>query len=133
MASLDVRPLLFLPEEALFKFKVQVAVLLTLVCPRLFADQVILKNGDRLTGAIEKFDEKSLVIKTEYAGEVTVQWDAVQDFKSDQSLHVGLKNGQTIVGPVTGSSGKVEVSTKTAGNVETARESVVVMRNDAEQ
>ncbi len=117
----------------MFKFKVQVAVLLTLVCPRLFADQVILKNGDRLTGAIEKFDEKSLVIKTEYAGEVTVQWDAVQDFKSDQSLHVGLKNGQTIVGPVTGSSGKVEVSTKTAGNVETARESVVVMRNDAEQ
>jgi hypothetical protein len=120
-------------EEALFNFRELLAASLILVCPLLFADQIVLKNGDRLTGAIEKSDNKSLIIKTEYAGEVTVDWGAVQDFKSDQTLHVGLKNGETVVGPVTANSGKVEVLTKAAGNVETAKESVLLMRNDAEQ
>jgi len=36
----------------------------------------------------------------EYASEVTVDWRAVQDFKSDQPLHMGLKNGESVVGPV---------------------------------
>jgi putative salt-induced outer membrane protein len=116
----------------LFSSRMLLVVSLMLACP-LFADQIVLKNGDRLTGTIQKSDDKALIIKTEFAGEVTVQWEAVQDFKSDQPLHVGLKNGETVVGPVTASSGKVEVSTKTAGNVETTKESVVVMRNDAEQ
>ena len=48
----------------------------------LFADQIVLKNGDRLTGVIETSDDKTLVIKTEFAGEVTVQWSAVQDINS---------------------------------------------------
>ena len=98
-----------------------------------FADQITLKNGDRLTGTIEKSDSKALVIRTEFAGEVTVQWSAVQDIKSDQELHVGLKNGQTVVGPVNSADGKIEVSTKTAGNVEAPKENIVVMRSDAEQ
>jgi putative salt-induced outer membrane protein YdiY len=98
-----------------------------------FADQVVLKNGDRLTGTIAKSDDKTLLIKTEFAGEVTVQWPAIQEVKSDQPLHVGLKNGQTVVGPVTTSDGKLEVSTKTGANVEARKENVVVMRSDAEQ
>jgi hypothetical protein len=122
-----------LPEEVLFNPKMLLAVSLISISPLLFADQIVLKNGDRLTGTIEKSDGTSLVIKTEFAGEVTVQWDAVLEFKSEQALHVGLKSGETVVGPVTASSGKVEVSTKTAGNVEAAKENVVVMRNDAEQ
>ena len=73
------------------------------------------------------------MIKTEFAGEVTVQWPAIQELKSDQSLHISLKNGETVVGPVTTSDGKLEVSTKAAGNVETARENVVVIRDDGEQ
>ena len=41
------------------------------------ADQVTLKNGDRLTGSISKSDGKELVLKTEYAGDVTVKFDAI--------------------------------------------------------
>ena len=99
----------------------------------LFADQVVLKNGDRLTGSIVKSDGKSLVIKTEFEGEVMVQWEAIQELKSEQQLHLGLTGGKTVVGPVTTSDGKLEVATKTAGTVETPKESVLVMRNDAEQ
>ncbi|HTF43854.1 MAG TPA: hypothetical protein VK641_08155, partial [Terriglobales bacterium] len=42
----------------------------------LFADQVTLKNGDRFSGSIEKSDGKTLVMKTEFAGEVTIQFSA---------------------------------------------------------
>ena len=36
------------------------------------ADQVVLKNGDRLTGTIVKSDAKSLTLKSEFAGTVTI-------------------------------------------------------------
>jgi putative salt-induced outer membrane protein YdiY len=117
----------------LFTGKVALLALLALSSSVAFADQITLKNGDRLTGTIEKSDEKELVIKTEFAGEVTVQWSAVQDMKTDQQLHVGLKNGQTVVGPVSTTDGKIEVSTKTTGNVEAPKENVVVMRSDTQQ
>ena len=68
--------------------RVLLPLLLTLSCS-LFADQVVLKNGDRLSRTIEKSDDKSLVIKTEFAGEVTVQWPAVQEIHSEQQLHAG--------------------------------------------
>lgn len=97
-----------------------------------FADQIVLKNGDRLTGTIEKSDDTSLVIKSEFAGEVTVQWGAIQQITSDQPLHVGMKDGKTLVGAVTASDGKFEVATKT-GTVETPRDAVTLMRSDAEQ
>ena len=38
------------------------------------AEQVMLKNGDRLTGAIVSMDGKKLVVKTSYAGEVAIDW-----------------------------------------------------------
>ena len=71
-------------------------------------DQVTLKNGDRITGTILKVDAKPddktktvLLIKTEFAGDVMVQWDAVASFVAPEPLHLMLKDGQTVVGPVT--------------------------------
>lgn len=110
-----------------------VILLLFAFTSSIFADQIVLKNGDRLTGAIVKSDDKNLVIKTEYAGDVTLQWAAVQDITSTQPLHVGLNNGQTLVGPVTTTDGKLEVATTKTGAVEAPKNAVVVIRNDAEQ
>ena len=102
-------------------------------CSSLFADQIVLKNSDRLSGAIIKSDAKNLVIKTDYAGEVTVDWTAVQDMTSTKSLHVELKSGQTVVGPVTVKEGKLEVTTKDFGTLETPADNIVVIRDDANQ
>jgi putative salt-induced outer membrane protein YdiY len=99
----------------------------------LFADQVVLKNGDRLTGTIVKSDGKTLLIKTEFAGEVTVQWSAIQDISSSQVLHLGLKNGQALVGPISTTDGNLVVLTKSGSKVETPKDSVSVIRSDAEQ
>jgi hypothetical protein len=97
------------------------------------ADQITLKNGDRLTGSITRSDAKTLLIKTELAGDVTVPWEAVTGLVSTQPLHLGLKDGQTVVGTVKGEDGKLEVATATTGEVSTAKDAVVSVRNDTEQ
>jgi putative salt-induced outer membrane protein YdiY len=97
------------------------------------ADQIALKNGDRLTGTIVKSDTKTLLLKTDFAGDVNLQWDAVTSIVSTQSLHLTLKDGQTIVGIVTTNDGKFEVATRETGPVVASKESVVGVRDDAEQ
>ena len=104
-----------------------------LFCPALFADQVSLKNGDRLTGTIVKSDAKTLVLKTEAAGDVTFQWAAIDAITSTQPLHVGLAGGQMVVGPVATKDGQIQVTTQTAGVVTAAKDSVQVIRSDSEQ
>ncbi|MGH7745174.1 MAG: hypothetical protein ACREQ5_10295, partial [Candidatus Dormibacteria bacterium] len=120
-------------ENMKLKPTLMLAVFL-LLCPSLFADQINLKNGDRLTGTIERSDAKTLVIKTESAGEVTVQWSAIDSIASTQPLHVGLNGGQMVVGPVsTTSDGKIHISTQTTGLVTTSKDSIQVIRSDSEQ
>ena len=104
-----------------------------LLCTSLFADQVVLKNGDRLTGTITKSDDKTLLIKTEFAGDVTVQWPAVQEVTSAQPLHVTLANGKTVVGPVATADGNLAVTTASSGTVNVAKGDVTALRSDAEQ
>ena len=99
----------------------------------LFADQITLKNGDRLTGTVVKGDGKSVVLHTDAAGDVTIQLSSIRDIKTDKELHIGLKGGKTIVGPVTSSDGKLEVATKTAGTVEAPESDITVIRSDAEE
>jgi putative salt-induced outer membrane protein YdiY len=99
----------------------------------LFADQITLKNGDRLTGTVVKSDGKTLTLHTDAVGDVTIKYDAIQDLRTDQELHVSMKGGKTAVGPVTTTDGKIEIATKTSGTVEAAKDDVTLIRNDAEQ
>jgi putative salt-induced outer membrane protein YdiY/small nuclear ribonucleoprotein (snRNP)-like protein len=98
-----------------------------------FADQVTLKNGDRLTGTVVKSDGKTLVLHTDAGGDLTIQFAAIQEMKTEKELHVTLKGGKTVVGPVTTTDGKLEIATKTGGTVEAPKDEVTLIRNDAEQ
>jgi putative salt-induced outer membrane protein YdiY len=98
-----------------------------------FADQITLKNGDHLSGTIVKSDGKTLVLHTEFAGDVTVQFAAITQITTEKPLHVALSNGQTVVGPITTSDGKIEVAPNTGAPVEAPKENVVAIRNDADQ
>jgi putative salt-induced outer membrane protein YdiY len=102
-------------------------------CSMLFADQVVLKNGDRLTGSITKSDDKTLSIKTEFAGDVTIQWPAIQEISSTEPLHVALSSGKTVVGPVTTADGNLAVTTSASGTVKVPKDDVTALRNDTEQ
>ena len=101
-------------------------------CSTMLADQVVLKNGDRLSGNILKSDSKSLVIKTDFAGEVTIDWPAITEIHSSQALHVDVKDGKSSAGTVTATDGTVAVATA-SGTVTIAKDAVVDIRNLTEQ
>src|SRR5260370_9016870 len=103
------------------------------LCCQALADQVSLKNGDRLSGTIVKSDGKTLVLHTDYAGDITLKWDAVQGIESGEALHVELQDGKTVVGPVTTSGDTLMVETKVGGGVCVSRSTVKSLRNDVEQ
>ena len=54
----------------------------------LLADTVWLKNGDKLSGKIILFDGGKLLVQTEYAGAVPIDWSKVKTLESDQHLLV---------------------------------------------
>ena len=91
-----------------------------------------MKNGDRVTGIIVKQDGKTITVKTENFGTVTAAWDQVSSIQSDQPVNVVLKDGKTLVGTVSPSQGKVEVTTKEA-KVDVSPGEVATIRNADEQ
>lgn len=115
------------------KLEVVALIVFLGLAPAVFADQITLKNGDRLTGTVVKSDGKILVLHTEFAGDVTLQFAAITQITTEKELHVSTSEKQTVVGPVTSSNGKLEVATKTGGTVEVPVGKVVLIRNDAEQ
>lgn len=96
------------------------------------AEQVSLKNGDRLTGSIVSMDAKKLVLKTAYAGEVSIDWDSVDLFNSDNPLVVTKTNQQTVVGTVKSDGADYVVATS-QGPQTIAKSEVTVMRSPADQ
>src|SRR5579884_2469204 len=94
----------------------------------LVADQVTLKNGDRLTGAIKKMDGKSLTFHSNLAGDVSIDWANVTELTSKEKVYVGLKKGQVVQGLVTITPSGVEVQSAEAGHVTSKREDVDYIR-----
>ncbi len=115
----------------------------SLLCVSLFllvvtaarADQVTLKNGDRLTGKIVSGDGKTLLLKSEFAGDVTVQWDAITGIESTDNINITLKDGTRLSGKVTTQDGKFVVAGPPAAATPAgaAKDAIVAVRNDAEQ
>src|SRR5438105_12795063 len=81
----------------IYKMRLRTCFLsIILACGWAWADQVTLKNGDRLTGSLVRFDGKNVMLKSELAGEVTMPWDAITSLSTAHILYVGLKDGQVI-------------------------------------
>ncbi|MCA1621673.1 MAG: DUF481 domain-containing protein [Acidobacteria bacterium] len=115
------------------KMAVWVVILGGVLCSEALADQVNLKNGDRLTGTIVKYDGENLVLKSVFAGEVKIQWDAVERVTSDHPLYVTSQDGRVLVGTVTAAEGVFEVQTSDAGKVALAKDAVRLIRSKEEQ
>ena len=100
----------------------------------LAADVVTLRNGDRVSGSIVESNEKSLTMKTEFLGEVEIQWEAVVGVEAPGKLYVTSGEGQTLVGPVKTVDDKLSVQTPSSGTVDIPLQQVAMLRNeDAEQ
>ena len=112
--------------------KYQLILTCCLSATALQADQIILTNGDKISGSIVKKDGGSLTVKSEFMGEVTMPWSAVASLQSDAPLHVVLPNGKDVEGKLsTENSGlAVNGATQTAP---TPLGQVTTIRNPDEQ
>jgi putative salt-induced outer membrane protein len=96
------------------------------------ADQLTLKNGDRVTGTIIKSDGKTIVFKGDLVGELSIALDSVAEIAADKPLYVGLADGRTVVGTVRSTAGQTEI--RSTGNVVTVSQgSIQFVRSEEEQ
>jgi hypothetical protein len=65
-----------------------VILLLVFTVPLGLADSIVLKNGDRLSGVVEGISEGKMTLKTDYAGTIRIDWNAIATW-----------NGKSISGP----------------------------------
>ena len=113
------------------KFSRIACLMPALVC-LMSADQVVLKNGDRVTGSIVKKDAKQITIQTDMFGLVSTAWDQVVSIIADKPLNVVLPDGKTVVGTLRESGGKVEIASG-GTTVAVAPQEITTIRNAAEQ
>lgn len=59
-----------------------------------WADEVRLRNGDRLTGRIVTMQEETLTLDTDHSGAVRVQWREIGEIIADKALTIQL--GETL-------------------------------------
>jgi len=97
-----------------------------------YADQITLKNGDRITGKVQKKDGASLTINSDIFGPVTVPWEAVTGITSEGTLTIVLPGGKTVQGKISSEDQQLEVTTPTAREVVTIAK-VDAIRNAEEQ
>ncbi|MEB2283099.1 MAG: DUF481 domain-containing protein [Myxococcales bacterium] len=62
------------------------------------ADQIELKNGDRLTGTVVKYTGETLVFTTPYAKEIPIAWAEVKALTTDSPYWVKLATGEYVSG-----------------------------------
>ena len=126
----------------MLKLTFSLAFIFGLVSSQLFADQVVLKNGDRLTGTVVDSDGKTLTLKSEsvgqvqdskFVGEVKIQWESIQSITSSQPLAVTSKQGKVVTGNVTTRDSTFEVQTATSGEVGVAKDVVTGVRSQEQQ
>lgn len=99
----------------------------------LMADQIVMKNGDRVTGSIVKKDAKNLTIKTEYFGEVTLPWDKVDSVTADKPINIQLSSGQIVEGSLATTGEKLEVTAESGVKQVVAPSEIAALRNESEQ
>ncbi|HKF52117.1 MAG TPA: DUF481 domain-containing protein [Candidatus Acidoferrales bacterium] len=98
-----------------------------------FADSVVLKNGDHLTGTITAIGKAEITLKTDAAGDLKIKWSAVQQLSSDKPLYVATPEKTTITGTVTSDGKDFIVHTATAGDVTIPVTQITIVRTESDQ
>ena len=116
------------------RFAAAVVVLCLGACAAtpLRADQITLKNGDRVTGSIVKKDGATLTINSVHFGTVTLPWDQVDTLTTDTPAYIQAGD-ETQVGTIRASAGQVEITPTTGGARSVAAGDVTAIRDNSEQ
>ncbi len=78
----------------------------------ILADEIVLKNGDKLTGKVVSMEKGKLIFNTSYAGNISIDWHSIKSVKTDAPATLILKNGMVIKGSLKPTKGnKVIIET----------------------
>lgn len=83
------------------------------LCELALADQVLLTNGDQISGTITELNTETLKINTDYAGTLSLKVEAIKSFHTEKNAHwqINLKERHAII-HVSNKPGHVSVDGK---------------------
>ncbi len=81
------------------------------ICNAIFADTVVIADGSTLKGTVKRVADGKLTLVTEFAGTLTIEMEKVQRVWTDETLHIALESGNTLVGKLTERDGTLVVET----------------------
>ena len=93
------------------------------------ADTVMLKGGDHITGTITGADKSTVTVKTQFAGNIKVNWSSVQEITGDSTLFVLTPANETVSGPITIEGTDLVVHTKANGDIHVPLAKLSVVRS----
>ncbi len=72
------------------------------------ADEVLLKNGDRISGRIVTMADGKIVMNTSYGGDISIAWSEITQIKGDEPINIVMADGTSLKGrTITTEPGKV--------------------------
>ena len=75
-----------------------ITILLLVMWSPVSADEVIFENGERLIGTFKRVEGKTLIFKSEIAGEISVDLSKIKDIYSEKPLEIVLDDGTLLTG-----------------------------------
>ena len=78
-------------------------VAIIILATRASGDEVVIENGDRLQGEMVSMAGKKLVLKTSYAGNLTIDWGKVLRITTKGPVEVTLDNEKAVKGELVNS------------------------------
>ena len=97
-----------------------------------WADQIVLKDGDRVTGEIIKKDGQTVTVRSKNFGTVTLKWDDVATVSTDQSLNVVLPDNITVKSIIQTQDGRIRI-TAPGGPQNVAPADIIALRDETEE
>jgi putative salt-induced outer membrane protein YdiY len=89
---------------------VAVIVSMLMIVENVIADEIWLTNGDRITGTVEKMENKLLIFKTAYAGEMSIAWEEITAVTTDAPIEMVLVDDTSFLGHmVPAAEGQIEL------------------------
>jgi putative salt-induced outer membrane protein len=107
--------------------------LLLFTTSQILADEVILKNGDRLTGKIIRKDKDTVSLETEAMGTVRIKISLIESYRTDDSVALTLSDGRVVTGAIKVENQSAIIETEDNGVEEVELGLIEVIRTPAEQ
>jgi putative salt-induced outer membrane protein YdiY len=101
-----------------------------------FGDEIRVNNGDRITGKVTKVTSSNIMIRTEYAGNISVSLASIEGISSDVVFHFELKGGSVVIGKITGipeGSHAVTIENANEGEKQIEIAKINAVRSNSEQ